>query len=138
MKRKGSSIIFINAQRKILLFLRDDIPNIPYPGLWDVPGGHVEKNESPEQCIVREMKEEMNLTLDEFNLFSKIEFKDRIEYTFWARANFNVDEIVLLEGQKLKWFTRDEVKRTQLAYGFNEIVEKFFGQAPFHKSFSLK
>ena len=84
------------------------------------------------------MKEEMNLTLDEFNLFSKIEFKDRIEYTFWARANFNVDEIVLLEGQKLKWFTRDEVKRTQLAYGFNEIVEKFFGQAPFHKSFSLK
>ena len=138
MKRKGSSIIFINDERKILLLLRDDLPSIPYPDMWDVPGGHVEKNERPEQCIVREMKEEMNLTLDEFELFSKIEFEDRIEYTFWARANFNIDEIVLLEGQKLKWFTEDEAKRTQLAYGFNDIVEKFFNQAPFEKSFSCK
>jgi 8-oxo-dGTP diphosphatase len=131
MKRKGSSIIFINDELKILLFLRDDIPNIPYPDMWDLPGGHVEKNERPEQCIVREMKEEMNLTLDEFYLFSKIEFEDRIEYTFWARANLNIDDIVLSEGQRLKWFTKDEAKRTQLAYGFNEIIEKFFGQAPF-------
>ena len=138
MKRKGSSIIFINDERKILLFLRDDTPNIPYPDMWDVPGGHVDKNERPEQCIVREMKEEMNMTLDEFELFSKIEFEDRIEYTFWARANFSIDEIVLLEGQKLKWFTKDEAKRTPLAYGFNEIVEKFFAQAPFEKSFSRK
>jgi 8-oxo-dGTP diphosphatase len=133
MKRKGSSIIFINDELKILLFLRDDIPNIPYPGMWDVPGGHVEKNEGPEQCIVREMKEEMNLTLDEFELFSKIEFEDRIEYTFWARVNFNIDDIVLSEGQELKWFTKGEAKREQLAYGFNEIIEKFFGQAPFEK-----
>jgi 8-oxo-dGTP diphosphatase len=131
MKRKGSSIIFINDELKILLFLRDDIPNIPYPDMWDLPGGHVEKNERPEQCIVREMKEEMNLTLDEFYLFSKIEFEDRIEYTFCARANLNIDDIVLSEGQRLKWFTKDEAKRTQLAYGFNEIIEKFFGQAPF-------
>ena len=138
MKRQGSSIIFVNDERKILLFLRDDLPSIPYPDMWDVPGGHVEKNERPEQCIVREMKEEMNLTLDEFELFSKIEFEDRIEYTFWARANFNIDEIVLLEGQKLKWFTKDEAKKTQLAYGFNEIVEEFFGQAPFEKAFSGK
>jgi 8-oxo-dGTP diphosphatase len=133
MKRKGSSIIFINDELKILLFLRDDIPNIPYPGMWDVPGGHVEKNEGPEQCIVREMKEEMNLTLDEFELFSKIEFEDRIEYTFWSRVNFNIDDIVLSEGQELKWFTKGEAKREQLAYGFNEIIEKFFGQAPFEK-----
>ena len=138
MKRQGSSIIFVNDERKILLFLRDDLPSIPYPDMWDVPGGHVEKNERPEQCIVREMKEEMNLTLDEFELFSKIEFEDRIEYTFWARANFNIAEMVLLEGQKLKWFTKDEAKRTQLAYGFNEIVEEFFGQAPFEKAFSGK
>ncbi len=105
--------------------------------MWDVPGGHVEKVENPEKCIVREMKEEMNLILDEFELFSKIEFKDRIEYTFWARADFDIDEIELTEGQKLKWFTKDEVKQTQLAYGFNEIVERFYDQAPFLRSKSI-
>jgi len=128
MKRKGASIIFVNDKRQILLFLRDNRPDIPYPNMWDVPGGHVERLENPEECIVREMKEEMNLTLDEFALFSKIEFEDRIEYTFWARADFVIDEIELNEGQKLKWFTKDEAKQTQLAYGFNEIVERFYNQ----------
>jgi 8-oxo-dGTP diphosphatase len=83
------------------------------------------------------MKEEMNLTLDDFELFSKIEFEDRIEYTFWARADFDIDEIELTEGQKLKWFTKDEAKQTQLAYGFNEIVERFYNQAPFFRVSSI-
>ena len=137
MKRKGASIIFVNDKKQILLFLRDNIPDIPYPNMWDVPGGHIEKFENPEKCIVREMIEEMNLTLDEFELFSKIEFEDRIEYTFWARADFDIEEIELTEGQKLKWFTKDVVKQTQLAYGFNEIVERFYDQAPFLRSKSI-
>ncbi len=131
MKRKGSSIIFINDEGQILLFLRDNKPDLPYPNMWDIPGGHVEAGESPGKCIMREMKEEMDLVLDKFDLFSKIEFEDRIEYTFWARADLNIAEIELTEGQKLKWFTRDEAKQTHLAYGFNEIVEKFYSEAPF-------
>ena len=126
MKRKGASIIFVNDKKQILLFLRDNLPNLPYPNMWDIPGGHVEKFESPEQCIIREMKEEINLILDDFELFSEIEFEDRIEYTFWAKADFVADELELTEGQKLKWFTEEEAKQTQLAYGFNEIVEKFY------------
>jgi 8-oxo-dGTP diphosphatase len=137
MKRKGASIIFVNKKMQILLFLRDNIPDIPYPNMWDVPGGHVERLESPEKCIVREMKEEMNLTLDEFELFSKIEFEDRIEYTFWARSDFDIDEIELTEGQKLKWFTKGEAKQTKLAYGFNQIVERFYNQAPFLRVSSI-
>lgn len=30
---------------------------------WAIPGGHVERNESPEEAAVREIKEETNLTL---------------------------------------------------------------------------
>jgi 8-oxo-dGTP diphosphatase len=134
LKRKGSSIIFVNDEGRILLFLRDNKSDLPYPNMWDVPGGHVEADESPEKCITREMKEEMALVLDEFELFSKIEFEDRIEYTFWARADLDIDEIKLTEGQQLKWFTRDEAKQTQLAYGFNEIVERFYSEAPFFRS----
>jgi 8-oxo-dGTP diphosphatase len=128
MKRKGASIIFVNENKQILLFLRDNIPDIPYPNMWDVPGGHVEKFESPEQCIVREMKEEMNLILDDFELFSEIEFEDRIEYTFWAEAKFDIDEIELNEGQQLNWFSKEEACQTNLAYGFNEIAENFYNQ----------
>jgi 8-oxo-dGTP diphosphatase len=130
MKRKGASIVFVNDREEILLFLRDNDPKIPYPNTWDVPGGHVEDGETPEACIVREMKEEMDLDLRSFELFSEREFSDRIEYTYWAHAHFTIDEIDLREGQRLQWFTRSQVRRTELAYGFNQILEEFFCRTP--------
>ena len=131
MKRKGCSIIFINSHKQILLLLRDDTPGIPYPNMWDIPGGHVNKNETPEQCIIREMKEEMDLDIEEFAPFSVIEFADRTEYTFWVKADLDIAKIKLTEGQRLRWFTENEAKTTKLAYGFNQIVEDFFKKAPF-------
>ena len=88
---------------------------------WNVYDG-----ETPEQCIIREMKEEMDLNLEDFQLFSVMEFIDRVEYTFWKKENLDIESITLHEGQKLKWFTESEARNTKLAYGFNEIVHYFF------------
>ena len=126
MKRKGASIIFINKKRQVLLLLRDNKPDIPYPDTWDVPGGHVELVERPEDCIVREMYEEMGINLKGFELFSETEFDDRIEYTFWKTEDMDISGIRLTEGQCLKWFTEEEVYQTVLAYGFNRIMADFF------------
>ena len=130
-KRQGCSILFVNPQRHVLLFLRDDLPHIPYPNTWDVPGGHVEPGETPDECIVREMKEEMGLDLKGFVLFCVKEFSDRVEYTFWKTADLNIADISLQEGQRLRWFSEEEAKATVLAYGFNEIVAEFYARAPF-------
>ena len=126
MKRKGCSIIFLNDKRQVLLFLRDNRPDIPYPNTWDFPGGHLEDGEKPEQCITREMQEEMGIRLKDFQLFSMMEFDDRIEYTFWKYENLDINKIKLTEGQYLRWFTEDEVYNTVLAYGFNRIMADFF------------
>ena len=134
MKRKGCSIIFLNDRRQVLLFLRDDNPAIPYPNMWDIPGGHVEEDETPAQCIVREMKEEMGLELEGFHLFSIREYNDRIEYTYWKKDNLDIDRIDLKEGQRLRWFKENEAKKTDLACGFNQVIEDFFQKAPFDQS----
>lgn len=126
MKRKGCSIIFLNRKQQVLLLLRDDLPHIPYPNTWDLPGGHVEAGETPAECIVREMKEEIGIDLADFQLASVFDFDDRIEYTYWKRADLNIDEIQLMEGQRLKWFSAAEAAATGLAYGFNRIVADFF------------
>lgn len=126
MKRKGASMIFINDDKKVLLFLRDDSPIIPFPNMWDVPGGHVEENETPAECIVREMKEEMNITMDRINFFKSFDFPDREEYIFWKHQNLHIPSIHLTEGQMLQWFSREEAKATELACGFNEVLEAFF------------
>ena len=36
-----------------------------YPGVWDFPGGHVEPGESKPAALVRELAEELDVTIDE-------------------------------------------------------------------------
>jgi len=134
IKRKGASIIFINDDEQVLLFLRDDKDSIPYPNMWDVPGGHVDPDESPETCIVREMKEEMDMDLTGHALVSIIEFDDRVEHTYWKKENLDIDAINLMEGQCLKWFIREEARKTELAYGFNQIIEDFYQKELYRKA----
>lgn len=130
MKPRGTSIIFLNDDNKVLLFLRDDSPNIKCPNMWDLPGGRIEADETPDQCIVREMKEEIGIDLSGFQLFERHEFFDRTEFTFWKRENLDIERLILTEGQALQWFTREEVAATPLAFGFNDTIDKFFKGLP--------
>jgi 8-oxo-dGTP diphosphatase len=49
----------IDADGRVLLARRP--PGKPMAGLWEFPGGKVEPNESPEQTLIRELKEELGI-----------------------------------------------------------------------------
>ena len=66
-----SSFGLLIYDSKILLLLRDNNPSIPAPNCWSVIGGCPEKDESPEQTFLREVKEEANLNLTNYNLIQK-------------------------------------------------------------------
>lgn len=53
----------ILVDNHIVTILRDDTPGIPWPGHWDLPGGGREGGEAPENCVLREVKEELGLEL---------------------------------------------------------------------------
>ncbi len=48
---------------RILTILRDDKPTIPYPNMWDLPGGGRKGNETPFECVAREVYEELSIQL---------------------------------------------------------------------------
>ncbi len=58
---------------KILTILRDDKTSIPWPNMWELPGGGREGDESPFECVAREVYEELGIHLTEdFLLWSKV------------------------------------------------------------------
>ncbi len=136
-KKSGTSILFVNNANQILLFLRDDKKDIPFPNCWDVLGGNVEAGETPVECIIREMKEEIGIEFKNPYLFGVYDMNDRVECTFWQRADFDIRRITLNEGQRLKWFTEKEINKMtdeELAFEFKSIILDFFRQKPFEVS----
>ena len=53
----------VDADRRVLIAQRPQNKNMG--GLWEFPGGKVEPNESPEQAIIRELKEELDVDTKE-------------------------------------------------------------------------
>jgi 8-oxo-dGTP diphosphatase len=48
---------------RMLCLMRDDRPALPFPGLWDLPGGGREGRETPRETLIREGREELGLDL---------------------------------------------------------------------------
>lgn len=123
----GAGIILINSNNEVLLLLRDNKPDIPYPDYWDIPGGNIEEGETPEITIRREMYEELGINLlFDFHLFKIYKSDNLTDFIFWKRVNLDPTEIILTEGQKLKYFSLDEIKNTKLAFNYNKVIEEFF------------
>jgi 8-oxo-dGTP diphosphatase len=126
MKHLGTSIILRNSKNEVLLFLRDNKPEIPYPNMWDVPGGHVEAGETPEETIVREMMEEIETDVSACKRSSVYDFPDRIEYIFLMDFEADTKNIPLHEGQCLQWFAEAAIPWDNLAFGFDLVLRDYF------------
>ena len=50
---------------KLLTILRDDKTTIPWPNMWELPGGGREGDESPFECVAHEVYEELGIHLTE-------------------------------------------------------------------------
>ena len=57
--------IALFCEDRILTILRDDKSNIPWPNMWELPGGGREGDESPFECVAREVFEELGIHLTE-------------------------------------------------------------------------
>jgi 8-oxo-dGTP pyrophosphatase MutT (NUDIX family) len=58
-----------------LMQLRDQVPNIFYPGHWGLFGGAIEANEDPTAALKRELEEELHLDIPDCRYFTNFTFE---------------------------------------------------------------
>ena len=74
MEFSGCKIALISDD-KLLTILRDDISTIPWPNMWELPGGGREAEETPFECVQREVFEELGLKLEEADILWAKEYQ---------------------------------------------------------------
>lgn len=82
-----------------------------YQGKWEFPGGKIEPGESPEEALIREIQEELDVQVEIGPKLGEIEYdypEFHVEMTcFFCRISQG--EIVLKEASAAKWLSKDEL-----------------------------
>ena len=125
--KKIAAIIFENDKGELLLYKRDNKPGIPFPQHWDLFGGHIEEGETPEEALVREVKEELNYDLTEYEFFREYhctggDSYPNVKYIYTGRFNIPIEEVTLLEGDYPQYFTKEEIPGVKFANILKEVV----------------
>jgi 8-oxo-dGTP diphosphatase len=125
--KKIAAIILENDKGQFLLALRDNKPGIPFPNHWDLIGGHVEEGETPEEALIREAKEELDIDLKEYTFYKKYECLtgdayENIKYIYTGKINIPLEEVTLLEGERPQYFSSEEIPNLKFANIIKSIL----------------
>jgi mutator protein MutT len=114
--------IIRNGEGRVLLLKHRFRPS---PG-WGIPGGFIERGEQPEQALRRELREEIELEVEDVKLFTTRAFKElrQIEIVFTARA-LNDTARLSFEIQKAAWFSLDELP-SELPKDQAQLIKRAF------------
>ncbi len=96
---------------KFLMQLRDNIPNIFYPGVWGLFGGHIEPEETPEVALKRELTEEINYSVERLRKFYCYRDSEVVRHIFYAPLLVDLDSLELNEGWDLGLVSPQDIRR---------------------------
>ena len=128
MRKKVINAVIINKEGKILLLHRTkDRKN--FPDLWHTCSGTLEGKETPEQCLKREINEELGIT--DYTIIKRGERMDNITlpgiifevWTFLIKTDEEIKIVDKHEHDNFMWITPKEIKKLKIIKGFKDNLK---------------
>jgi len=97
-----------------------------FKGFWEFPGGKMEAGESPQEALIREIKEELNIDILVGELVDTVEY-DYPEFHLTMHCyicTFQSGELVLNEHEDSKWLTKKTLNTVNWLPADITLVEK--------------
>jgi 8-oxo-dGTP diphosphatase len=133
-----STLCYLERDGKYLMLHRTVKKNDVNKDKWIGVGGHFEEGESPEECVVREVKEETGFTLTSFAYRGLVTFVSGdgvTEYMSLFTADGFEGEMAACDEGELEWVPVEEIQDLNLWEGDKIFFRLLKEQTPF---FSLK
>lgn len=97
-----------------------------FKGQWEFPGGKIEAGETPQQALIREIQEELDVKIEVGELIDTIEYDYPTFHLsmdcFWCVV---IDgEIILKEAEAAKWLNKDELYNVDWLPADVELIKK--------------
>ncbi|HEY1062873.1 MAG TPA: (deoxy)nucleoside triphosphate pyrophosphohydrolase [Daejeonella sp.] len=123
-----SCAIIINPFDQVLVTQRSSL--MPLPLKWEFPGGKIEENETAEECLIREIKEELNIEIEITASLSPNDYQypDKLIRLIPFICRQTGGEIVLKEHADYKWLEVKDLLDLDWAEADIPIVEQFLNK----------
>jgi 8-oxo-dGTP diphosphatase len=117
-----AAVIITNG--KVLIAQRRD-DGSPRSGKWEFPGGKVEKGETLNECIIRELEEELSIQAAPGHILTDVihHYNDRSVHLHAIKINNYDGEMKPNSHQKLQWVTAQELSTYDLSEADIPIAE---------------
>lgn len=138
MKSQLTTLCYIQNEDSYLMLHRTSKENDINHNKWIGVGGHFEAGESPEDCLLREVKEETGLTLTDYRFCGIVTFvadDDPAEYMCLYCAEGFEGEIIKCDEGELEWIKKSDFMKLEHWEGDLVFLKLMEEKVPF---FSLK
>lgn len=126
MRSEMVTAAVITRQGKVLITQRH--PTSSHPGCWEFPGGKVEAGETPEQCMARELLEEMDIRVLVGERLAQVShtYPEIAIELIAFRCNYPVEEVTNIGCAAHVWVSPDELSEYDLLPPDREIAAILF------------